>query len=59
MDTALWAVRMAGIQGGAILAAKGYGDEALWEGVTGVLALAVSTAWSWCARRQALKAAPK
>lgn len=58
MDQAMWLARILLMQAGAFLAARGIGDEALWQAVAGGI-LAIGTAvWSYIARRQALATVP-
>lgn len=45
-----WLVRMALQWAGVALAARGYGDEALWQGVSGALMTIGGAMWSWRAR---------
>jgi hypothetical protein len=55
---ALWAVRMIMLQIGAALTARGIGDEAIWQAITGgVLALGTML-WSWRATQAQIAAPP-
>lgn len=55
---ALWFVRMAMLQLGAVMTARGIGDEATWQAVTGgALALGTMT-WSWVATRKQIAQPP-
>ena len=58
MDTGstAWLARMALQWAGAAMAARGYGDEALWQAVGGALMAASGALWSWRARRAQLAA---
>lgn len=57
--SALWAARMALQWAGVALAARGYGDEALWQAVGGALLTAGGAAWSWRSRQAQLAADPR
>lgn len=59
MDQAMWLARMLGMQAGAALAARGIGDEALWEAVLGGLLAIGNAVWSWQARKSLKAAAGK
>lgn len=53
-----WLARMVIQWGGAALAARGYGDDALWQELGGALITAVGAAWSYRARKAQLAAEP-
>lgn len=57
MDNTLWALRMALVALGAVMAKSGIGDAALWEAVVGAVVGIAGAVWSWRARAK-LKAAP-
>ena len=57
--SALWAVRMVLQWAGVALAARGYGDEALWQAVGGALMTAGGAALSWRARKAQIAAEPR
>ena len=59
LDSVLWMVRMGLVSVGAGLTARGVGDAALWEAITGAILNAIGAAWSYAARQQALKAMPR
>lgn len=52
--SAQWAARMLLQWAGAALAARGYGDDALWQAIGGAVITAVGAAWSWHARKARL-----
>lgn len=56
--TTAWMARMAIQWAGAALAARGLGDEALWQAVGGALITAAGAAWSWNARRRQIAMEP-
>jgi hypothetical protein len=58
MDQALWLVRITLLQAGSVLAARGIGDETLWQAVTGAIISSGAAFWSWRARQAALAAEP-
>jgi hypothetical protein len=58
MDTALWALRMALVALGAVMAKAGIGDAALWEAVTGAVLAVAGAVWSYVARQKALATVP-
>lgn len=45
-------VRLAIQYAGVALAARGYGDEALWQAIGGALLTAAGATWSWFATRK-------
>lgn len=51
MDQAMWLARMALLHGGGWLAARGYGDAALWEALAGIVTAGIGAVWSWRARK--------
>jgi hypothetical protein len=53
-----WGVRMALQWAGVALAARGYGDETLWQAVGGALLTAGGAAWSWRARKAQIATVP-
>lgn len=59
MDSMLWLIRMVLMNGGTYLAARGYGDAALWEAIAGGVAAIAGAIWSFFARQQALAAPPR
>jgi hypothetical protein len=55
---AMWLVRMIMLQLGAWMTARGFGDDATWQAVTGgVLALGTMI-WSWYATKAQIAAPP-
>jgi hypothetical protein len=58
MDTTLWAMRMALVAAGAVLAKQGVGDAAMWEAIGGAVVAAAGAVWSWRARQKALATVP-
>ncbi len=58
MEQAMWLARVLLLNAGGWLAARGFGDAALWEAVAGAAITAGAAAWSWYARKQALAALP-
>lgn len=60
MDTgsATWLARMVLQWAGAAMAARGFGDEALWQAVGGALMAAGGAFWSWRARQAQIAMEP-
>jgi hypothetical protein len=58
MDNTLWALRMALVALGAVLAKQGFGDAAMWEAVTGAVVALAGAVWSWRARQAAKAMVP-
>jgi hypothetical protein len=58
MGSAAWVARMALQWAGAALAARGVGDEALWQAVGGALMTLGGAVWSWNARRKQIAMEP-
>lgn len=54
-----WLARMALQWAGAALAARGYGDEALWQAIGGALMAGVGAVWSWQARKAQIAMEPR
>ena len=58
MEQAMWLARVMLLNAGGWLAARGFGDAALWEAVAGALLTAGAAVWSWYARKRALASVP-
>jgi hypothetical protein len=58
MEQAMWLARIALLNAGGWLTARGIGDAPLWEAVAGALITAGAAAWSWYARKRALAVVP-
>lgn len=58
MEQAMWLARIALLNAGGWLTARGIGDAPLWEAVAGALITAGAAVWSWYARKRALAEVP-
>ena len=57
--SALWAARMVMQWAGVALAARGYGDEALWQAVFGAVLTIGGAVWSYAARKRQIAMEPR
>lgn len=57
--SALWAARMVMQWAGVALAARGYGDEALWRAVSGAVLTLGGAVWSYTARKRQIAMEPR
>jgi hypothetical protein len=57
-EQVMWFARVALLNAGGWLAARGVGDAALWEALAGALVTAGAATWSWYARKRALASVP-